>query len=227
MNALLLLVLLLVVLLGPQLWVQRQLARYHRKAESNFPGTGGEFARHLLDRFHLQHIKVEPTREGDHYDPRSKTVRLTEDKYGGRTLTAITVAAHEVGHALQDAAEEPLFRWRTRLASVAMAAEKFGSFLLFAAPVLTLLTRMPAPGLISAVAAFCIMGMGLVVQLLTLPVELDASFRKALPVLESGYLDVGQQKPARRILRAAAWTYVAASLSGLLNFWRWLRVLRR
>jgi Zn-dependent membrane protease YugP len=227
MAAILLMILLLVVLLGPQLWVQRELARYNRKAESNFPGTGGELARHLLDRFNLQHVKVEPTRDGDHYDPRSKAVRLTDDKYGGRTLTAITVAAHEVGHALQDAAGEPMFRWRTRLATIAMTAQKFGSFLLFAAPVLALLTRMPSPGLISAIAAFCIMGMGLVVQLLTLPVELDASFRKALPVLESGYLEVGQEKPARRILRAAAWTYVAASLSGLLNFWRWLQVLRR
>jgi Zn-dependent membrane protease YugP len=193
MHAVMLVVLLLAVLLGPQLWVKRELARYHRKAEGNFPGTGGEFARHLLDRFHLQHVKVEPTEMGDHYDPLSKTVRLTNDKYGGRTLTAITVAAHEVGHAFQDAAGEPLFRWRTRLATVAMAAEKFGSFLLFAAPVLALLTRMPAPGLISAIAAFCIMGMGLVVQLLTLPVEWDASFRKALPVLESGYLDPGQK----------------------------------
>jgi len=67
----------------------------------------------------------------------------------------------------------------------------------------------------------------LVVQLITLPVELDASFKKALPILEYGYLDENQKKPARKILKAAAWTYVAGAMAGLLNFWRWLAVLRR
>ena len=69
--------------------------------------------------------------------------------------------------------------------------------------------------------------LGVVVQFVTLPVELDASFRKAMPLLASGYLEPRQVGPARSILRAAAWTYVAASLAGLLNFWRWLQVLRR
>ena len=71
------------------------------------------------------------------------------------------------------------------------------------------------------------MGFSLVVQIVTLPVELDASFKKALPILQSGYLEPHQVSPAKRILKAAAWTYVAASLATLLNFWRWLAVLRR
>ncbi len=66
-----------------------------------------------------------------------------------------------------------------------------------------------------------------VIQLLTLPVEIDASFNKAMPILKSGYLTQKQVPAARAILRAAAWTYVAGSLAGLLNFWRWLAVLRR
>ena len=227
MGLALLLGALLLLLLGPQLWVQRVLARYHREPEDNFPGTGGELARHLLDRFQLKDVVVESTDAGDHYDPQAKAVRLTQDKLDGRTLTAITVAAHEVGHALQDAADEPLFRWRTRLARYAVSAQRIGSFLLFLAPVLTVMSRMPSPGLVSALAAFLIMGAGLAVQLLTLPVELDASFRKALPLLRSGYIDERQRGPAHRILQAAAWTYVAASLAGLLNFWRWFQVLRR
>jgi Zn-dependent membrane protease YugP len=218
---------LLLLMLGPQIWVQRVLARYNRDPETNFPGTGGELARHLLDRFQLKDVVVESTDAGDHYDPQARAVRLTPDKLDGRTLTAITVAAHEVGHALQDAAGESLFRWRTRLAQYAVSAQRVGSFLLFLAPVLTVLSRMPSPGLISALAAFLIMGSGLAVQLLTLPVELDASFRKALPLLRSGYLEERQLRPAHRILQAAAWTYVAASLASLLNFWRWLQVLRR
>lgn len=227
MTAVLVFVLLLALLLGPQLWVQRVLERHNRAAEPNFPGDGAALARHLLDRFGLAEVKVEPDPRGDHYDPVARAVRLTPDKHAGRTLTAITVAAHEVGHALQHAADEPWFRWRQRLAVLAVGAQRFGSFLLFLAPMLVVLTKAPAPGLVSALAAFLVMGLGVVVQFVTLPVELDASFRKALPLLASGYLERHQLDPARRILRAAALTYVAASLMGLLNFWRWLQVLRR
>lgn len=227
MTWLLLVALLFALFYGPQLWVQQVLARYNRKPEDNFPGTGGELARHLLDRFELRDVKVETSEQGDHYDPIARAVRLTPDKHEGRSLTAITVAAHEVGHALQHAAGEPLFAWRTRLARSAVLAERIGSFLLFAAPVLALITRMPHPGLLSALGAFLVLGFGILLQFLTLPVELDASFRKALPLLGTGYLEKHQLPAARRILRAAAWTYVAAALASLFNFWRWLAVLRR
>jgi len=220
-------VLLIALLWLPQWWVQYSLSRFNKHDEANFPGTGGELARHLLDRFGLNDVAVEATDQGDHYDPEKRAVRLTPDKHDRRTLTAITVAAHEVGHALQHAAGEPLFAWRTRLAKLALGAQKLGSVLMLAAPFLVLVTRLPSPGLVSALAAFLVMGMGVVVQLVTLPVELDASFRKALPVLEAGYLETDQIPAARQILRAAALTYVAASLGGLLNFWRWIQVLRR
>ncbi len=219
-------VILLLVYL-PSFWVQRVLAQYNQKDEDNFPGSGGELARHLLDKHSLNHVKVEITDSGDHYDPQSQTVRLTKDKFEGRTLTAITVAAHEVGHAIQDGLQMPLFRWRSRLAGFAIVSQKLGSFLLFAAPFLGILTRAPSLTLMSVLAAFMVMGSGLLVNLITLPVELDASFHKALPILKTGYLDKQQHKPAERILKAAALTYFAGSLAGLLNFWRWLAVLRR
>jgi uncharacterized protein len=227
MVYLLLLVSILILLLGPQLWVHWIMDNYNRRQEANFPGDGGELARHLLDRFSLQSVSVERATTGDHYDPAGKAVRLTEDKLKGRTLTAITTAAHEVGHALQDAADEPMFRLRTRLVVIATLAQRIGSFLLFAAPLLTLATRAPAAGLITVVAAFLVMGANVVVQMVTLPVEMDASFNKALPLLKSGYLAPDQYAGARRILRAASMTYLSASLAGLLNFWQWLRVLRR
>ena len=227
MIYLLVLLLLLAAIFLPQLWVQRVLARYNRTPEPNFPGTGGELARHLLGRFGLDHVAVETTESGDHYDPAARCVRLTPDKFDGRTLTAITVAAHECGHALQHAGGEAMFTLRSRLAVSAVWAARLGSFLIFVAPMLGLLTRAPSPALVSVLGGFLIMGFGVVVQLVTLPVELDASFRKALPVLEAGYLEPGQVPAARRILRAAAWTYVAASLASLLNFWRWMTILRR
>ena len=223
-------VLICLLLLGiylPQFWVQAVLARHNRRPEDNFPGTGGELARHILDRYKLQEIKVEVTDQGDHYDPENRTVRLTRDKFEGKTLTAITVSAHECGHALQHAAGEPLFQMRTRLAYSAIWAQRIGSFLLFAAPVMVLFTRAPAVGLMNIVGAFLIMGFAVMMHFLTLPVEIDASFKKALPILERGYLTPKQLPAAKSILRAAAWTYVAASLASLLNFWRWLAVLRR
>jgi Zn-dependent membrane protease YugP len=227
MHYLILILLVLAIIYLPQIWVRRVIDRYHKQDEDNFSGTGGELARHLLDRFELPHIKVETTDLGDHYDPATQTVRLTPDKFNGKTLTSITVATHECGHALQHAAKEPLFILRSRLAYFTVWAGRIGSFLLFAAPFLVLLTRVPSVAVFNISGAFLIMGFALLVQLITLPVELDASFNKALPLLESGYLRADQMPAARKILRAAALTYVAASLAGLLNFWRWLALLRR
>jgi len=212
---------------GPQVWVQWVLNRHNRHPESNFPGTGGELARHLLDRYDLGEVRVEVTEQGDHYDPLQRAVRLTRDKFEGRTLTAITVAAHECGHALQHAAAEPMFVLRTRLARASVIAQRLGSFLLFAAPLSVLITKLPSAAVFNIAGAFLIMGFAVVMHLLTLPVEIDASFKKALPLLNSGYLNQQQMPAARSILRAAAMTYVAASLASLLNFWRWLAVLRR
>ena len=220
-------VFLLLLIYLPQFWVQRVLQRYNKRDEENFPGNGGELARHLLDRYDLQEVKVEISEVGDHYDPRDRAVRLTRDKFEGKTLTAITVAAHECGHAFQHAASQPLFIWRTRLAYISIWAQRLGSILLLGAPILVLITRLPSVALINISGAFLVMGFAVLMHLLTLPVELDASFNKALPLLESGYLQQKQVPAARKILRAAALTYVAASLATLLNFWRWIALLRR
>ena len=227
MAYILLILLVLTVILGPQLWVRRVMDRYDREDEPNFPGNGGELARHLLDQYGLQEVEVEPTDQGDHYDPLERAVRLAPERFEGRSLTAITIAAHEVGHALQHAADESLFRWRSQLVSVLAPAQKIASFLLFAAPMLVLVTRTPLSAGLSIGAALVLLGGGLLVHLLTLPVEMDASFRKALPILRHGYLTDAQLVPAERILRAAALTYVAGAMAGLVNFWRWLQVLRR
>ncbi len=218
---------LLLLVYGPQLWVRSVLNHYNRNPETNFPGSGGELARHLLDRYELNEISVEISEIGDHYDPLARSVRLTRDKFEGRTLTAITVAAHECGHAIQHATGEPMFIMRTRLARSAVWAQRLGSLLLFGAPLLVLLFRIPSIALVNIAGAFLMIGFAVVVQLITLPVEIDASFNKALPILKAGYLTEAQIPAASRILRAAAWTYVAGALASLLNFWRWMAVLRR
>ena len=226
MHFIAVLLLIMLLVLGPQWWVKWVLERYHRE-EMDFPGTAGELARHLLDRFHLGDVKVEIAREsGDHYDPVDRAVRLTPDKIDARTLTAVTTAVHEVGHAIQHGVSYGPFLWRMRLAGIAQTAERVGSFLLFAAPIVALFTRTPMTGAIMLLGAASTIGIGIVVQLLTLPVEWDASFNRALPILGSGYVRKAQMPAARRILKACALTYVASSVAGLLNFWRWMRLVR-
>jgi len=227
MHFVLLLLLILVLIYGPKWWVDYTLRKYH-SPEDAFAGTGGELARHLLDQYQLQSVGVESASDvGDHYDPSARMVRLTEDKHTGRSLTSIVVAAHEVGHAIQHAIGYRPFIWRQRLVYVGIVAEKAGSFLLFAAPILGLFTRVPSVSLVVFLGAVATLGVGLLIQAITLPVEWDASFRRALPLLASGYVAEDQLPAARRILKACAFTYVAGSLVGLLNFWRWMRMLRR
>ncbi len=226
-RLLLTLLLLAAVFIGPQLWIKRVFAQ-HRTPREDFPGTGGELARHLLDRFHLEQVQVETTEIGDHYDPSAKVVRLTHENYHNKSLTAATVAAHEVGHALQDQAEYPPLKKRTRLVRVAQSAERVGSFLMLGIPIVAAVTRTPAAGILVMLAGIATMGIGTVIHLLTLPVEWDASFRRALPILEQGgYLSREDLSGARRILKAAALTYVAGSMASLLNLWRWIAMMRR
>ena len=216
----------LALVFGPMLWTRSLLAK-HAADRPDFPGTGGELARHLLDLHGLGQVTVEPTERGDHYDPRAKAVRLTKGNFNGRSVTAIVVAAHEVGHALQDADGDVALRTRTALARTAAIAERIGGMVMVAAPVLGLITRAPAVGLLTVGAGILTLLIGVIVHLVTLPVEFDASFRKAMPLLRrGGYLPPEELPNARRILRACALTYVASSLSSLLNLARWVRFVR-
>ena len=216
----------LALVFGPMLWTRSLLAK-HATDRPDFPGTGGELARHLLDLHGLGQVKVEPTERGDHYDPRPKAVRLTKGNFNGRSVTAIVVAAHEVGHALQDADGDAALRTRTALARTAAIAERIGGTVMVAAPVLGLITLAPAVGLLTVGAGILTLLIGVIVHLVTLPVEFDASFRKAMPLLRrGGYLPPEELPNARRILRACALTYVASSLSSLLNLARWVRFVR-
>ncbi len=211
----------------PQWWVKRVLRRYAEPAD-RYQGTGGQLARHLLDRLGLEGVAVERGEPGmDHYDPEARAVRLSPDNHDTASLTAITVAAHEVGHAVQHADGYGPLMWRTRLVRSLQKWQRFGVILIALMPVAILALRLPRAGLILLLVGLATLASGIIVHLMTLPTELDASFRRAMPMLEKGgYLKPGDEPHARRILTAAALTYVAASLMGLVNFWWWLRILR-
>jgi len=227
MHLLLPLVLILALIFGPGWWVRNVMSRYSSPAD-RYGGTGGELARHLLDRLDLRHVKVEETEKGDHYDPQEKAVRLTPDKLNGRSLTAVTVAAHEVGHALQDKDGFAPLKLRSRLIELTRPVERLGAGILMAAPFIGMLTRAPSLGLLMVAGGLMSLGASTLVHLVTLPTEWDASFRRALPMLQHGEILHEVDLPhARRLLTAAALTYVAASLASLLNIARWWTLLRR
>ena len=227
MTIIFLIVAVLVIVFGPGIWVQRVLDRYSVPAD-RYAGTGAALARHLLDKHSLQAVKVETTEDGDHYDPEAKAVRLTEEKYNGRSLTAITVAAHEVGHALQDNDGYAPLRIRTRLVKATRGIEKIGAGVLMVSPFLGIVTRAPALGLLTFAAGMLTLGTAAVVHFFTLPTEFNASFARALPMLEEHkILKHGDHRHANRLLTAAALTYVSASLMSLLNIARWFAILRR
>ena len=216
----------LALLFGPQLWVRRVIAR-HGADRADLPGTGAELARHLLDEADLRGVPVELTGDGDHYDPEARAVRLTPQHYDGRSIAAAAVAAHEVSHAVQHARGEPAFARRLSLVKQLSWVERLASVILMATPLVFLLVKSPALAILQIAAGLALLAIRIAVHVTTLPVEFDASFGKALPVLTRGrYLSAGDLPAARHVLTAAAFTYVAAALAALIDMARWVRVLR-
>lgn len=224
---LILLVLVLVLVFGPTLWVHWVMRAYNDHIDG-MPGTGGELARHLLEKHEVDGVGVETTQMGDHYDPAERMVRLSEDHYNGKSLTAVAIAAHEVGHAIQHHRGDRSLAARTALVPVADRIARLSTGVIWAAPIVGVLTRHPVP-----FSALVLVGMSgllarMLVHLFTLPTEWDASFGKALPVLTQGqYIAPGEEVAVRRVLRAAALTYVSAALADVLNLFRWAALLLR
>jgi|TARA_B100000767_G_scaffold117088_1_gene111772 hypothetical protein len=222
-----LVLILVVVVFAPSLWVRWVMNAYSKDLEG-MPGTGGELAQHLVDRFGLESVKVETTAIGDHYDPVDKRVRLSEANFSGRSLTAVAIAAHEVGHAMQDHQNDPRLVIRTKLVPIADKVARFSAGAIWAAPIFALVTRHPVPFWVLAACGLGGLLIRMMVHLVTLPIEWDASFGKALPVLKAGsYLGSNQEQVVAKILRAAAFTYVAAALADVLNLTRWAALLLR
>ena len=172
--------------------------------------TGAEIARQILDRNGLQGVPVEPSPGGplsDHYDPRKKSVHLSEPVYGGRAVASTAIAAHEVGHAIQHARAYAPFRVRSAMWPAVAFASNAWIFLLL----------IGAFAQLFGLVTFAIILYGVVVlfQLVTLPVEFDASRRAMSQLSDMGLVTTGESQGARKVLTAAAMTYVAAALAAL------------
>ncbi len=221
------LIILLALVFGPSLWVKFVMKRYSSE-RSEMPGTGGELAEHLIDRFELKGVKVEVTELGDHYDPIDKKVRLLREHFESKSLTAIAIAAHEVGHAIQDQQGDQRLVSRTKMVPVADKVARWSAAIISLSPVIGLIARHPMPFSLVLLLGLSGFVARMMVHAVTLPIEFDASFAKALPVLSEGnYVSSKDEIAVTRILRAAALTYVSAALADVLNLGRWIAILLR
>ena len=172
--------------------------------------SGAEVARQILDRNGLQNVPVETSPGGplsDHYDPKKRSVHLSEPVYGGRAVASTAIAAHEVGHAIQHAKAYTPFRLRSAMFPAVAFASNAWIFLLM----------IGAFAQITGLVTFAIVLFAVVVlfQLVTLPVEFDASRRALAQLNDMGLVTSGEGQGARKVLTAAAMTYVAAALAAL------------
>ncbi|MCK7595820.1 zinc metallopeptidase [Microbulbifer sp. CAU 1566] len=214
------------LIIGPQLWVRFVLWR-HSKEISDMPGSGAELAEHLIERYELEGVKVvKAGKDENYYSPAEKIVALSPEVYHGKSVTAVAVAAHEVGHAIQFCREEPISRLRDKYLGRAGQIQKIGGFILLAAPILTLLIKSPVIFLWIGVIAVITMLASALMYVAILPEEYDASFNKALPILREGYLPEHLLSKAHSVLKACALTYVAGALLDVLRLWRWIRFIR-
>ncbi len=208
------------LLLG--LWAQFRV-RWTYSAASRVPAplSGAAAARHILDSAGLQHVAVEvvPGYLSDHYDPRHKVLRLSEDVYSERSLAAVGIAAHEAGHALQDAHAYVPLVVRNAAVPVAGFGSNAGILLLIVGLVFSLKFLIWAGIALFAGVVFF--------QVINLPVEFNASARAKTQLAALGIVDGHQMVYVERVLNAAALTYVAATLQAILTLLYYLTLASR
>lgn len=183
------------------------------KVASRSGMTGAQMARQILDANGCRDVRVErvPGKLTDHYDPENGTLRLSDEVYSSRSIAALGVAAHEAGHAIQDAQDYSPLRFRASLVPVANIGSQ-ASIPLF------LLGLLASWEPLIKIGIFCF-ALSVLFYLVTLPVEFNASSR-AVAVLSSGYLEEQEVRGVKAVLSAAALTYVAAALQALLQLLR-------
>lgn len=200
------------------LWLRSTYAKYS-KVGSHAGMSGAEVARTILDRNGLNNVRVErvPGQLTDHYDPRSKVVRLSEGNFGSHSIAAASVAAHEVGHAIQDAGGYMPMKFRSGLVPVVNFSNQLFMPLLFGGFILGGMGGGGGLGtLLIQLAAIVFLGV-FAFHVVTLPVEINASTRAYNQLTRYGMLSRSEADGTKRVLTAAAMTYIAAAVTALLT----------
>lgn len=199
------------LLLG--LWAQMKIhSSYAQAQQYPAPLSGAAAARHILDSAGLQNVEIEaiPGKLTDHYDPREKVLRLSEEVYAGRSLAAVGIAAHESGHALQDAQAYAPLTIRNAVVPMASIGSGIGMTLFVLGLIISSLSYLVYVGiaLYGAVVFF---------QVVNLPVEFNASSRAKAQLVQLGIIDQEGLHYVGKVLSAAALTYVAATLQAIMT----------
>lgn len=177
--------------------------------------SGAEIARAILDSAGLHHVRVEPTSGSlsDHYDPTSKTLRLSEATYSSTSVAAAGVAAHEAGHALQDKVRYPMLTFRSAIVPLAGFGANISWILIMIGAFL--MATAGAMGKTMVLVGIILFSTTVVFQLITVPVEIDASNRAKRVLREMRFATPEEGRGVSEVLNAAAWTYVAAATSSV------------
>lgn len=216
--------LLIMLAFGLSLWAQFRVKgtfnRYEQVPVSSGM-TGYEAARRMLDSNGLHHIPIEPVpgRLSDHYDPISKTVRLSEPVYYGNSISSVSVACHEVGHAIQDKVRYPMLVARHRMFPMVNFTSGVAPFLILAG-FLFKFSGLLLIGILFFSAA-------VLFQVVTLPVEFNASGRARAQMVSLGFIRNMEESMAGKVLGAAALTYVAAALISVLQLLEYIWIFNR
>ncbi len=208
---------LLIIPIWAQTKVKNTYKKYSKIATSSRM-TGAQVARKILDDNGLYDVSIEEVKGvlSDHYDPRSKVVRLSSDNYHGHSMAASAVAAHEVGHAIQDAEDYAFLKFRSALVPVASFGSRSAIYIIIAGLIFNL----------SGLTLFGIIFMALAVlfQLVTLPVEFNASNRAMDQLVSTGIILNNEERDTKKVLNAAALTYVAAALVAVMELMRFVLI---
>ncbi len=193
------------------LWVRSSYSKYSKKMSTSGL-TGAQTARMILDRNNLTNVRVEPVAGTltDHYDPGSKVIRLSESNFGGHSIAAVSVAAHEAGHAIQDASGYVPMKLRAGIFPVVNISSQFW-------PMAFMLGIFGLGQFWINLAIILFLGV-LAFHIVTLPVEINASTRAYGLLTRYGVLSSTEAGGTRRVLTAAAFTYIAAALTAVLTF---------
>ncbi|MDM5197646.1 zinc metallopeptidase [Fictibacillus enclensis] len=212
---------LIIIAFAISLWAQFKVKGNFKKWSevSAYSGrTGAEVARSILDQNGLSHIPVEPVPGmlSDHYDPVSKVVRLSEPVYYGDSIASVSVAAHEVGHAVQHKQSYGALVFRHRMFPLVNLTSGIAPFLLMGG---LLLQQFQLIGVGIVLFSFAVL-----FQLVTLPVEFNASSRAKHYLLAEGFIRNDEEGGVNKVLNAAALTYVAAALISLLELLKFVMI---
>ncbi len=220
MNGFIFFILILTLATLAQSWINRSYQTYSR-VPLNRSNTGAQVAADLLRSEGIYDVAIEVAQTGtlsDHYDPRGHVIRLSHDVYYSNSIAGVAIAAHEASHAVQHAKRYPFFMLRSALVSTTKFASSFSWILIIL-------------GILFGSLGLIYVGIGLfaittIFQFVTLPVELNAS-KRALVYLESGVIEVEEVDGAKKVLRAAAFTYIASLLISLMYLLRYLSIFNR